>query len=84
VDLRLDHDRRGVFTGGRESGAHGRGGGEPAGHHAPAAGVARLDDHRIAEPLGGLDRARLAPHLLTRHRQAEVGEDAAGLLLVPR
>jgi hypothetical protein len=50
---------------------------------APVVGVQRLDDDGIADALGRPGgRLAVIDQVLARHRQAEVGEDLVGLLLV--
>ena len=82
-DEALHDDAPAVLPGDVERGAHLVGVGEVDRDPPSVVGVERLHHHRVADPLGGLDRVFRGLHQpLLRHRQAEVAEDAVGLFLV--
>jgi len=79
----LDDHHRGELIGGLERRPHLLGGGEVDRHPLAVVAVERLDDHRIAQPLGGGHGVLRPAHpLLLRHRQPEVAEDLVGQPLV--
>ena len=83
LDEGLDDDRVAVLAGALEGGLDLLFVGQPDADAAAVIGVERLDHHRIADALGlGDGVARVVDQLLARHRQAEIAEDADGLLLV--
>jgi hypothetical protein len=85
-DEAFDDDRPAaavVLQGVLEGGRHCLAVGQPDRDAPAVVGVERLDDHRVADAFGGAHRVfRDIDQALAGYRQAEIGQDLDGLLLV--